>query len=282
MSGPQGDAIFTGNVPVGPLTSNETAMGGNFSVWMLSGMTPMPDGKTILGVFPALNEATGQPLYSTMVQMKVVNPSTVAPGGNPPTTRLGTGRLFYPSEVNYGTFGLVVGMTGYLYLLGSDLTGVKLARVPNAGNATIADRNQYEYYNSATGKWKTKQPLTLNDPTGNILTWSYQDPAGQTIGPNVGDIWYDPYHETMVILFGDTWVDGTFYMSYATTNSLEGPWSTPVAVWTPPVPAQCANESFDWNYQAHAHPGWDTTGKTLLISFASCAMYVSFALITWM
>src|ERR1700744_412622 len=132
MKGSPGDAVFTGTVPVGP-EGNETVMGGNFSIWMLSGMTPMSDRKTILGVFPALNEITTEPLYSTMVQMEVVDPSSLPAGGNPPTVRLGTGRLFYPSEVNYGTFGLLVGKTGYLYLLGSDLTGVKLARVPDTG-----------------------------------------------------------------------------------------------------------------------------------------------------
>jgi hypothetical protein len=205
MSGPTGNATFTGNVPVGP-EGNETALGSDFAVWMLSGMTPMPDGLHILGVFPALNEGTSTPLYSTMVQMEVVNPYSVAPGGNPPTTRLGTGRLFYPNEVNYGTFALVVGVDGYLYLLGSDLTGIKLARVPNGGNTTIADRNQYEYYNSSTGQWQLTQPLTLNDATGNILTWSYNDLAGQPVGPNVGDIWYDPYHETTMMVWGDTWV----------------------------------------------------------------------------
>jgi hypothetical protein len=280
MSGPAGNETFTGTVPVGP-QGNETALGANFAVWMLSGLTPMPDGKTILGVFPALNEGTSTNLYSTMVQMEVVDPSTVPAGGNPPTTRLGTGRLFYPAEVQYGTFGLVAGIDGYLYLFGADNTGIKLARVPNAGNTTIADRNQYSYYNSATGAWTLKQPLKLNDPTGNILTWSYQDFANQTIGPNVGDIWYDSYHQTTVMTFGDTWVDGSFWFSYATTNNLEGPWSTPQSVWTPPVPSQCSSSSEDWNYQAHAHPGWDTTGKTLLVSYASCATYVSMALITW-
>jgi hypothetical protein len=270
MSGAPGDAVFSGTVPVGP-QGNETAMGGNFSIWMLSGMTPMSDGKTILGVFPALNEITTETLYSTMVQMEVVDPSSLPPGGNPPTARLGTGRLFYPSEVNYGTFGLVVGMAGYVYLLGSDLTGVKLARVADAGNATIADRNQYEYYNSATGAWQPQHALTLNDAAGNILDWNYTDPAGKTVGPNVGDVWYDAYHQTMVML----------YLSYAMNNSIEGPWSKPVAVWTPPVLEQCGGNAASWNYQGHAHPGWDPSGKTLLVSYASCAMYVSFAMISW-
>jgi hypothetical protein len=248
---------------------------------MLSGMTPMPDGKTILGVFPALNEGTNIPLYSTMVRMEVVDPNSVVAGENPSTTRLGTGRLFYPEEVNYGTFGRVAGIDDYLYLLGSDNTGVKLARVPNGGASTIADSNQYEYYNSRTAEWQQQRPLVVNDGTGNIVTWNYTDIAGQIIGPNVGDIWFDSYHNTMMMVWGDTWVDGSFWFSYATTNSIEGPWSTPVAIWTPPVPGECSSTSEAWNYQAHAHPGWGTTGKTLLLSYASCALYVSFALLTW-
>jgi hypothetical protein len=85
----------------------------------------------------------------------------------------------------------------------------------------------------------------------------------------------------MVMLYGDTYVDGTFYLSYAMNNSIEGPWSKPVAVWTPPVLEQCGGNAASWNYQGHAHPGWDPSGKTLLVSYASCAMYVSFAMISW-
>lgn len=278
MSGAAGSATFTGNVPVGP-EGNETALGSDFSIWMLSGMTPQPDGQTILGVFPALNEGTGESLYSTMVRMNVTSPYDAPPGGNPPFSRLGTGRLFYPSEVNYGSFALQAEIDGYLYLYGSDDTGVKLARTPNTASS-IADRNQYLYYNSATGKWQST-PLTLNSATGNILTWSTESLTGAQIGPNVGDVWYDAYHETTMMLFGDMGIDSTFWFSYATTNTLEGPWSTPVAIWTPPVPSECGGSTEPWNYQAHAHPGWDPTGKTLLVSYASCGEYVSMATITW-
>ncbi|KAH8804546.1 hypothetical protein F5884DRAFT_859173 [Xylogone sp. PMI_703] len=279
MSGPAGQATFTGNAPVGP-EGNETALGSDFAIWMLSGMTPMPDGKTILGVFPALNEATRQEFYSTMVQMEVVDPYSVVPGGNPPFTRLGTGRLFYPNEVQYGNFALLAEPDGYLYLFGADTTGVKLARTPVA-STSIADRNQYEYYNSATSHWQPQQPLEKDNATGNILTWSTVDLAGNTIGPSLGDVWYDNYHKTTVMLWGDSGIDGTFWLSYAINNNLEGPWSTPVVIWTPAVLKECEDMPNAWNYQEHAHPGWDPTGKTLLISYASCDNYVSFAQITW-
>lgn len=66
---------------------------------VLSGMTPMPDGETILGVFPCLNEGNSTDFYNTMVQMNVTDPETIAPGENPPFKRLGNGRLFYANEV---------------------------------------------------------------------------------------------------------------------------------------------------------------------------------------
>ena len=65
-------------------------------------MTPMPDGQTILGVFPCLNEGNSTDFYNTMVQMNVTDPETVPPGGNPPFKRLGNGRLFYANEVYVG------------------------------------------------------------------------------------------------------------------------------------------------------------------------------------
>jgi hypothetical protein len=97
---------------------------------MLSGMAPMPDGKTILGVLPAINEGANpiQDLYTTMVQMEVVDPTTVAADDVPPIKRLGTGRMFYPNEVYYGKFGLMSAADGYLYMAGCDITGVNSVR----------------------------------------------------------------------------------------------------------------------------------------------------------
>lgn len=279
MSGNQGATTFT-TTPVGPITLNETNLGTNFSVWLLGGMTPLQDGVNIVGVFPALNEGTSTNLYSTIVQMEVVNPDSLSPGETPKFTRLGTGRLFYPSEVNYGSFASYAAIDGYLYLAGSDITGIKLARVP-AEPGSMADRNQYDYYNNATGVWQPNEPLTLNNPTGNIITRSTVGLAGQQLGANVGDMWYDNYHETTVMIWGDQGIDGNFWFSYAINNNMEGEWSKPVNIWTPPVPAGCDKTTEAWNYQGHAHPGWDTTGKTLLISFASCADYVTFATVTW-
>ena len=54
-----------------------------------------------------------------------------------------------------------------------------------------------------------------------------------------------------------------------------------IAIWTPPVPSECDSQNGDYNYQAHAHPGWDPSGKSLLVSYSSCTLYVSMAKITW-
>jgi hypothetical protein len=62
----------------------------------------MPDGQTILGVFPCLNEGNSTDFYNTMVQMNVTDPKTVPLEGNPPFKRLGNGRLFYANEVYVG------------------------------------------------------------------------------------------------------------------------------------------------------------------------------------
>jgi hypothetical protein len=278
LGGPA-DATSFKTTPLGP-QGNETDL-SSFAIWMLSGMTPLSDGKTILGVFPAIVETNAiENLYSTMVSMEVVDPTTVALGEAPKFNRLGSGRLFYPNEVQYGTFALVEGIDGYLYLAGSDSTGIKLARVP-ADISLVADRNHYDYYNAATGKWQPRQPLEKDNAEGNIFSWHAVGLTGQPLGADVGDLWFDNYHETMVLLWGDSGIDGQVWFSYAMDISLTGKWSTPEAIWVTPVPEQCQSTQEAWNYQIHAHPGWDMSGKTLMISYASCAEWVSYAKITW-
>ena len=254
MTGQEGKAKFVDKSPLGP-QGNETKQSG-FAIWMLNGMTPLSDGKTILGVFPAIieTETSVTGLYSTMASMEVVDPQSLAAGETPPFTRLGTGRLFYPNEVQYGNFALVEGIDGYVYLAGSDTTGIKMARVPG-GLTLLADRNHYEYYNAETNKWQPQKPLELNNPAGNVLKWHTEGLSGQQLGPDVGDMWFDNYHETMVMIWGDSGIDGQVWFSYAIENKIDGPWSEPEAIWVTPLVPECAATKEDWNYQIHAHPG---------------------------
>lgn len=245
---------------------------------MLNGLTPLPDGKTILGVFPALIQSTSGPtqdLYSTMASITVVPPSQISPGSFPPAKRLGTGRLFYPGEIQYGNFALVTA-SQYLYLFGADTTGVKIARTP-LGWSTLADRTKYTYYQPKTGTWTTT-PAVKNDAAQNILNHTVEF-FGNVRGPDTGDVFYSAYHKTFVMVWMDGLIDGIFWASQSTSGTVTGPWSAPQQIWTSPLAKECAGQG--WNYQGHAHPGWDSTGKTLMISYVSCVNYVSMAKVVW-
>lgn len=125
-------------------------------------------------------------------------------------------------HVQYGTFALEAKPDGYLYLYGSDVTGIKLARTPNTPGS-IADRNQYGYYNSAIKMWQ-REPLAKNDATGNIINWSVPGPKdGAPVGPNVGDVWYDHYFKTTVMMWNSAGIDATFWFRYVSLRVLSIP-----------------------------------------------------------
>jgi hypothetical protein len=76
--------------PVGRSTRAESQYAGNLAA--------LPDNKTVVGVFPALNESkNGGSLYSTMFTMEVVDPATLSDGEYPPVKRVAP-QLFYVSN----------------------------------------------------------------------------------------------------------------------------------------------------------------------------------------
>jgi hypothetical protein len=117
MGGPAGNKTLKGPI-VGPMpNSNETALGADFSIWawgtcrlqiqrvimlmvLTAGVTALPDNKTVVGVWPALNEGSGGgDLYSTMVTIDIVDPTTVPAGSYPPASRIAP-QLFYVSQMS--------------------------------------------------------------------------------------------------------------------------------------------------------------------------------------
>jgi hypothetical protein len=199
-----------------------------------------------------------------------------------------------PDEVNYGSFSSYVNGS-HLYLLGADTTGIKIARVA-ANVSTIADRtkvrtfarmrppavdlcSQYTYFNGSSQKWEAT-PGRLHDNSTNILSWTSEF-FKATLYPSSGDIFFSEHHNTFVMVFSDNGVDGAFRASYSTSGHIRGPWTEPVMVYSPPVPAPCQKTEAAWNYQAHSHYGVDPSGKTLLLSYSSCATYVSMARLHW-
>ena len=257
-----------------------------------------------------------------MVAITAVPPSTLSPEQVPPTRRLGSGKLFFRGEVHYGNFACYAGAGDeYLYLVGADDTGLKLARTRlpggygdrdegrdgfKGGDAhdpaldVLADRSRYEYFypssnndnSGGNGSWICDRPYARDDPAGNFLTWSIT-PMGKQLGPDTGDLFWSPFHNTYLIVFMGKFVDGQFWATYAEEGTLWGRWSEPVRIWDSPVPRKeceergCGGQA--WNYQGHAHPGWnggdDGDGgerrRKLLLSYSSCARYVSMGVVTW-
>jgi hypothetical protein len=88
-----------------------------------------------------------------------------------------------------------------------------MARTP-IGSHSIADRNQYAYFNSAINMWQ-REPLTKNNVTGNIINWSVPGPKdGALVAPNVGDVWYDHYFKTTVMMWNSAGIYATFWFRY--------------------------------------------------------------------
>jgi hypothetical protein len=53
----------------------------------------------VVGVWPALNEGGGGNLYSTMITIDIVDPTTVPAGSYPPASRI-VPQLFYVSCIS--------------------------------------------------------------------------------------------------------------------------------------------------------------------------------------
>jgi hypothetical protein len=120
--------------------------------------------------------------------------------------------------------------------------------------------------------------MRVNDNTTNLLSFTYKF-FNATIHPSSGDLFYSEHHKTFVLVFADSGVDGAFRASYSTSGHVRGPWTAPVTVYNSPLPAGCPKNS--WNYDGHAHAGFDPSGASLILSFSSCENYVSMARLHW-
>lgn len=94
-------------------------------------------------------------------------------------------------------------------------------------------------------------------------------------GPLYGDIFYSAYHGTLLAVFTDAYIDGTFYISYSKSGTIVGPWSEPSIFYQTP------NPSSNFNYAGHAYPGFDLSGKTLLLSYTFGGLWTRFVRVTW-
>jgi hypothetical protein len=121
--------------------------------------------------------------------------------------------------------------------------------------------------------------MPVNDNSTNFFNWTGSF-LGHSLHAVYGDLIFSPYHNTYLLVFFDNEADDAVRISYSTTGTITGEWTEPKTVYSPPVPSQCTGNGA-YNYAMHAHPGLDTTGKTLVVSWSSCAAYVSMARIHW-
>lgn len=253
-----------------PMLSNETyqGTGGRYCIWPSNSLIPytMNDSNVAIGVQPLITNLVGGaqiPMYNTLVQVAMT-------ASGPVTTRL-VQALFYASEIEYGSFGLLNGPDGYTYLFAQDTTGIKAARVQAIPSNAVMNRTLYQYYNN--GNWSTQMPVAL-DPNSNVFSFS-ANWFGTIVGPSSGEIFWSPYHNTYAIAFMDGFVDGVFQIAYSTTGQLIGPWTTPIVLYQPPWPGGT------WNYAGHAYPGMDPSGATLTLSYTFGGNFINMVKVTW-
>lgn len=269
------DSVLEAPVATVPF-SNETS---EYGIWPSSNMAVLSDGVTVVGMFPMVQFSSSTAVYNTMVTVKVTDPKSLGDSG--PTTKRLVNQFFYADEPLFGGLSIVPGpLDGYLYMYASVINGVKLARVQEDD---MTDRSKYEYWDGQ--KFQSKIPK-VDDSKANVVQFSTPTGFGANIGPDVGDVFWSSFHKTYLMIFMDGTVNGQFWIAYSPDGSLTS-WSTPEKLWSP-QPNPTWSEECDasgmggkWNYAGHSHPSWDTSGKTLLLSWSSCTTYVNMATLTW-
>ena len=248
---------------------NETVSGGRYVVWPSQNLiTGTANGASVaFGVMPvAINYQNGvsNTAYNTLVQV-------TADATGPTATRI-VQALFYGNEIQYGTGGMYAAPDGWTYLFAYDSSGVKAARVSSTGLA-IADRSQYQYYTS--GSWCASMPSPDNT-AANIYSWS-ANYFGTNVGPASGEIFFSKYHNTLLFIFFDGFVDGFFRVAYSLDGTLTN-WSQPSDLYqSAQVPASYQS----WNYAAHVYPGMDTSGNTFTMTYTYGGNYINRVKTSW-
>jgi hypothetical protein len=138
---------------------------------------------------------------------------------------------------------------------------LKVARVdPNSAT----DRTQYSYWDGS--EWSAT-PIPPSSTAGNILSnWC---------GLTSGDLFFNPYLNTWDFIYFDNFANSIFYMRYSLDGDVTGTWSDQITLYeTTPV-------SNKFNYAAHAYPGYDESGKTVLLSWTYGGYQTKMATVTF-
>lgn len=231
-----------------PFTSDEVP--SETAIWPNSNIETLCGGTCGIAFYPVANRSTdeGSAMYGTGVNISV--------GAYGPVATRPMKALFAADEVMYGLFSSLLGVDGFLYMFGSitntSANGLKMARVPSSNPF---DRTFYQYWNGAA--WSST--VTPYDDGGKSNIFNYSTTVnGKTFGLSSGDLFFNSYHGVSMLIFQSVAISPTVHMSYS--NSLTGGWSTPVKLFdSPSLPG--------YNYNIHAYPKFDESGRVIPISW---------------
>ena len=137
------------------------------------------------------------------------------------------------------------------------------ARPINILAAVLTRLFQYTYFNG-TG-WQDT-PVSPDSSDGNVFTSSLSS----------GDIFYNPYLGVWLAIYFDDFVDNIFWLRYSYGDKITtGGWSDQIQLYVT-TPA-----SGKYNYAGHAYPGYDPTGKTILLSWTYDGSQTGMAVVTF-
>lgn len=192
--------------------------------------------------------------------------------------------VYQASQPLYGTDGFAVDDT-YIYLVARNNATFKLARVPKDQRT---DTSQYEYYYPTADVWNS----TIPDPSDTSPDVNFFTGTNPGNGVQFGsDLFFSPYFNTWMLSYSSFGLTGLYNLAYSNTGNVEGPYSDISGFYAPPLDPGCDSSSpeyvpasykgVDVVYLMHSHPGYDTTGKTMVIGWISCNTFTNFARVTF-
>ncbi len=123
---------------------------------------------------------------------------------------------------------------------------------------------QYTYWD---GREWSSTPVSPDSSDGNVFNSSLSS----------GDLFFNPYLNTWIAIYFDDFVDNIFWLRYSKDGMVHtGQWSDQIQLFeTTPY------SSSKYNYAGHAYPGYDTTGKTVLLSWTYDGSQTAMATVTF-
>ncbi|TVY82349.1 hypothetical protein LSUE1_G002407 [Lachnellula suecica] len=256
-----------------PFDGTETSTAGRrVGIWPDTNIVSACDGQCGYTVSSVVDISRIPPyhptdLYSTLAKITI--------GADGPSVERVVPRMWYANEINYGLYGLARARddSDDIFMFGAPkgAFGIKVARV---AEDSIRDRSKYIFWNGK--EWATTSPAA-NDASANIFNYRSGD-----YGVGTGDVFWSNYYNTWLAVFNDEFtVDDTFKLMYSTNGAITGPWSTVAQNVTVTPGCSGSDCAVSYNYNSHAYPDIDTTGKTLLLGWIYNGTTTQFTTITF-